>query len=234
MVVYRVLDYASAVLAEMFVRHEAERLLARFRDVVTLSGSFAVWVGLSVALCNGDFLAVWTKGRISWSPTSDWLMALLVISYSTTRCSVLFTGVTKQIGGMKYISLLEGLAFIGLSLAAAPRWGINGTIFSALVANILFTGVYGFWRTKRHFAIAEATTLLGWLRWPLSCLVCLAASFGAMSLVAHGWSTMVRLAAHATLAATVGAVLFWWSGLSPALKAEAWRRLSVLRVRLRG
>src|SRR5262249_51838191 len=109
-VVFRVLDYSGAGLAEMVVRHERERLLNRFRDILIISASLSIWVGLAVALVNADFLALWTKGQVNWSAVNDWLMGLMVVMYSTTRCYIGFIGLTKQIRLMKYMYPLEGVA----------------------------------------------------------------------------------------------------------------------------
>ncbi len=232
--VYRLLDYSSAGLAEMMVRQERERLLKRFQDILVLSASLAVWVGLSVALCNQSFLALWTKGRIAWSPSGDWLMSLLVIGYATARCFIGFIGLTKQIRGMKYIYFLEGLAFVGLSLWATKHWGMNGVIVSAVLTDLLFSGVYGFWRTKHYFGFSETRTMLAWLRWPLWSLSAFAVVVSALLWLERDWSSpLLQFSVNAATATLVGFGLFWRLGLSPHLRAEASQLLFKLRARLR-
>ena len=219
-IVYRLLDYASAGFAEMMVRRERERLLGRLRDLVIVSASLSAWVGLAVAICNHDFLGVWTKHKVSWSTTSDWLMGLLVVVYSTTRCLFGFIGITKEIKGMKYVYPVEGLAFIVLSFLTVPKWGINSLILNALLTNILCTGVYSFWRAKRYFGLPSVAPLLGWLRWPVMCLLALGLTFFAWGMATSTWPERTRLVASGLCAGLVGAAMFWRVGLAPNLRSE--------------
>jgi O-antigen/teichoic acid export membrane protein len=232
-VVYRLLDFSGAGLAEMIVRREQERLRARVRDVVIVSASFAVWVGLTVALCNHDFLVLWTQNRVSWKISSDWLMGLMVIAYATTRCYIGFIGLTKDIRAMKYMYPLEGVVFIGLSVWATRSWGMNGIIASAVVTNLLCSGWYGFVRTKEYFGISRSRQLLAWMRWPLGCLLSMAAIFAALGWADAGLDPVRRLSLNATVAVLVGFGLFWQLGLTQQLRLEAVALLGKLRDRIK-
>ena len=232
-IVFRLLDYAAAGFAEMMVRGERERLLGRLRDIVIISASLSAWVGLAVAVCNHDFLGVWTKHKVSWSPTSDWLMGLLVVVYSTTRCLFGFIGITKEIKGMKYVYPVEGLAFIALSFITVPKWGINSLILNALMTNILCTGVYSFWRTKRYFGMASVQPLLGWLKWPFMCLLAVGLAFCAWGMGTSGLSERTRLVGSVLFAGLVGFAMFWRVGLAPNLRSEMGGVLRSLLSRLR-
>jgi O-antigen/teichoic acid export membrane protein len=226
-VVNNLFNYSASAIAEMMVRQERERLLSRCRDLVVLTASLAVWAGLAVGLCSPSFLALWTKGRISWSGCNDWLMALLVILYSTTRCYMGFVMITKEIRAMKYVYALEGASFVGLSLLVVHAWGMGGIIASALVTNFAFSGVYGFWRLKQYFGIRGVRAILSWLRGPLLCLVSLATVASSAAWVSRDWNTYARLGANAAVAALAGFALFWRLGLSSQLRAETaslWRR----------
>ncbi len=231
-VVFKLLDFSSSAFAEMMVRQERERLLARFRDLLMVTASLAVWAGLTVALCNQDFLVYWTKGRIAWNNSSNWLMALVVVVYATTRCGIGFIGITKQIFAMKYIYLFEGLAFVASSLLVAPAWGLNGIIMSALLTDVLFSGVYGIWRTKRYFQV-DGRLVLGWLFRPILYLVSFGLTLGLLWWAGLAWHPLWRLTLDATAALIVGFGLFWQIGLLPHLRAEARTVLSKFFGRLR-
>ena len=219
-IVYRPVDFSAAAFSEMMARGERDRLLARFRDLVVISASFAVWAGLAAGLCNQSFLAIWTHGVIRWRGSSDWLMALFIIVTSITRSHIAFTGLTKDIRAMKYVYPFEGIAFVGLSLLATRVWGINGVIISAVVTNILFSGVYGFWRTREYFHVRDAWSLLAWLRQPFWYLLALTAVLLPLWWIGRDWSPFMRLGINATVAASVGFALFWRFGLSPPLRLE--------------
>jgi len=60
-VVQKIFSFSGSALSEMVVRGERETLKRRFRDVLLLTASFGVFVGVSLAVCNGAFLAVWLK-----------------------------------------------------------------------------------------------------------------------------------------------------------------------------
>jgi O-antigen/teichoic acid export membrane protein len=224
-VVYRVLDYASAGLAEMMVRQEKERLLIRFRDIVTLSASLAVWVALSVSLCNHDFLALWTKKRVAWGSSTDWLMGAMVITYSVTRCYTGFIGLTKDIRFMKYVYLLEGLIFIGASVLAARVWGINGIISSAIVTDLLSSGLYGLFRTEEYFT-RNVRSLFAWFRGPIRLLLFLCAAFAATAWATSALNSPIRLAVRIAVALSVGLTFFWQFGLGASLRAEVTQLLA--------
>src|ERR1035437_2528574 len=112
--IWRIFSFSSSALSEMVVRGERTRLLARFHDVVVLTASGSVLAGLVVALCNQPFLTVWVHGRVSWGVVNDLFMAISVAVYSTTRCHRGLVGLTKQIRAMKYVYLMEGMAFVAL------------------------------------------------------------------------------------------------------------------------
>src|ERR1041385_8821924 len=82
----RLFDFSSAPFAEMMVRGERERLRARFRDVVALTGSTGALVCLGVALTNGSFVQIWMHGKFSWAAQNDLLMALFILAGVLTRC----------------------------------------------------------------------------------------------------------------------------------------------------
>jgi O-antigen/teichoic acid export membrane protein len=219
-IVYRPVDFSAAAFSEMMARGERDRLLTRFRDLVVISASFAVWAGLAAGLCNQSFLAIWTQGAIHWRASSDWLMALFIVVTSITRSHIAFTGLTKDIRAMKYVYPFEGIAFVGLSLLVTPVWGMNGVIVSALVTNILCSGIYGFWRTREYFHVSHARSLFGWLRQPLWFLLALSAVFMPLWWISRDWNPFMRLSVNATVAAVVGFGLFWQLGLSRPLRVE--------------
>jgi O-antigen/teichoic acid export membrane protein len=220
-VVFRLLDFSVGALSEMLARQERERLLARFRDITILSASLSIWLALAVALCNDTFLVLWTKGRIGWQPSSNWLMALLIVSYSTTRCFLGLIGLTKQIRRMKYVYFCEGLSFISVSIFAAPRWHFSGIIVTALLTDLLWSGLYGVWRTRQYFDLPSLRTVLGWLRCSALSLLFLGIAFGVTQWLARALGPHLRLGLEAAVALFVGGGLFWLVGLPRNLRSEA-------------
>jgi len=233
MAVNRLLDFSTAAFAEMMVRQEKDRLLNRFRDLMILSTALAAWVGLSVALGNPSFLAFWTRGRISWGAANHWLMALLVAVYSATRCFHGLISTSKDIRALKYVYPLEGAAFVGLSFLAAPRWGMAGIIASALVTNVLFSGVYGLRRVERFLGLNSSRQLLAWLHGPGLCLAALGVVFGGLAWVSRAWNLYLQAGVDGLVALFVGGFLFWNLGLRREMRAEIVAQLRKWQARRR-
>jgi O-antigen/teichoic acid export membrane protein len=230
--VYRLLDFSTAAFSEMMVRGEKERLRNRFRDLVTLSGSLSVAVGIAMALCNQSFLEIWTGKRIVWAVHNNWLMACSLAVYAYTRCHIALACMTKKIGKMKFVYFAEGLAFVGLGLALASHWGLSGIIISGIVTNILFSGSYGLWRSRNFFGVSRREMVFGWLRPAVAVFVLLlAGSLVTRQLVAP-WNAWAELLACTVVAGTGGLICLWKFGLTGHLREEFLHRLQSLRAKL--
>jgi O-antigen/teichoic acid export membrane protein len=228
-VVWRILDFSAAAFSEMVVRGEIERLRSRFRDVVILTASLSAVAGLAIALCNGSFVEIWTKGRISWQKSNDLLMAVYIAIYSTTRCYTGFIGLTKQIRAMKYIYLVEGVSFVMLALLAAPRFGFGGVIGSGIVTNACCSGVYGMVRTKEFLSIHLREMLTSWLKFPARLFMVMLAAAAAIWLVTRSLPPALQLIVDATATVMAGSYSLWLLGLPDTIRHE----LAALLLRFR-
>jgi O-antigen/teichoic acid export membrane protein len=219
--VYRILDFSTPAFSEMMVRGERSRLEARFRDVMVLSGSAGVAVGLTMATCNESFLSIWTRGAISWPAVNHFLMAGYLASYALNRCHIGLACLTKQVGLMKYVYFAEGLAFVGIGLLTAPRFGLAGVILTGILTNILLSGRYGFKRSAGYFGIKPAgQAFASWLQAPLKVLglllpAAVAVWFGVRSLPAAP-----KLLVSGILMMGLSALCLWRFGLPSKLRAE--------------
>ncbi|TAE86075.1 MAG: lipopolysaccharide biosynthesis protein [Verrucomicrobia bacterium] len=164
--VARIMDSAAGSLAEMMVRQEFKGMQVRFRDLVGITAVAAVIGSSAIALCNGAFMEIWTSGRIRWSLLNNLLLAMTFFSISSTRCHLILVGVTKHIRGMKYIFLVEGGAFVLISLILVPRLGFSGMLLATLVCNAGISGFYGIIRTSSYFGVSWRR-VTGWFFRPL-------------------------------------------------------------------
>jgi len=229
--VSRIFDFSSSAFGEMVVRGEGEGLQRRFRDVFLLTASGAIFVGAGVAVCNGTFLEVWTGGKILWGAQNDLLLGLLLMVTCVTRCHVGLLGPLKRIGGMRYIYFLEGLTFVVAAFLAAPRWGITGILSAAVLADALLTGVYGFWRTAKHFRISVWEVLFRWLGEAWIYLLLMAVISGGVWWSTRGLPAWPRLIAQGAILGLAGLPLLWRTGLTQGLRAELRGRLGQLTPR---
>ena len=220
-VIFRLLDFSAAAFSEMMARGERARLLNRFRDIVILSGSLSVAIGLTVAVCNRSFLDIWTQGQISWGVENDVLMAISLIVYSTTRCHVALAGLTKQIGVMKFVCLAEGVAFVGLAFLTVRWLGFAGVILSGILTNMIFSGSYGLQRTTAYFNVSGKEVLLDWLRRPAAMLVLMIVTALPLTFVTQHLASPPKLALKLAVAGIIAFLCFWRAGMPETMRAES-------------
>ena len=138
-------------LSELLVRGENERLYKRFREIVVLTCSLGVFLGVSYALCNSPFVSIWTHGKVNWSSRYDLCLGFWVILSSMQTTHGNFVSVTKQIGGMRYIYFAEGICFFLVGLLTTAYIGMLGVIISSLVCTLLFSYQYSIRRSSTYF-----------------------------------------------------------------------------------
>lgn len=225
LLVWRLMDFSGPALAEMYVRGEMIRLRNRFKDLLGLTGSFAAGLGLVVALGNTSFVELWTKGRITWSPENDlWLYLWLMIS-CITRTLNLWVGATKEIRGVKYIYIVQGIAFLLVSLWVAPAYGISGVILSGAIMDAIFAGSYGVFRSRKFFEASSVEILGNWLgsTWRMLGVAILP---GVLL-----WMTMRSgLTRGGVVAALIGTgclalATLWFVGINAGLRRELYERI---------
>jgi O-antigen/teichoic acid export membrane protein len=177
--VSRIFDSSAGGLAEMVVRNEFSRLKKRFRDLVAISAIMASAVGAGIALMNGSFIELWTSGKVTWSPWNNYLLACVLFVTSVTRCHIGLSGITKDINGMKYVYLIEGLVFVSVSFFIVPSFGFIGLLTSALLCNLGITGTYGVYRTGAFFRIPRLE-VFGWVARSAGFLILIAGLFSLL------------------------------------------------------
>jgi O-antigen/teichoic acid export membrane protein len=216
---------ASPGLCEMLARNETERLRYRFKNLVVLTASFGVFLGVAFALCNSLFITVWTGGKIAWSPLNDVLLGLwiFITALQVPHCN--FVTVTKQIGGMRYIYFVEGCSFVALSLLVGYHWGLPGIIACSLLCLVFFSYQFGLRRSERYFQVHFWELALDWVRPSLKLAVMLVMVALITWLATAGLPVIWRLGVHGVVAGFVGGFLFLRIGLPPEMVREAGARL---------
>jgi len=161
--VCRILDFSAAGLSEMVVWGEQERFRSRLASIIALSAIGAGFFGVLGAFGNRGFVHFWTGGRITWDTWNDVCAGTYLFLMCVTRCFTAITGIVKQIGNYKYISLLEGVLVIAGSILLAPHLHFLGILASSIIANILCSGLYGIMRVSKYFHASVVDITFGWL-----------------------------------------------------------------------
>jgi O-antigen/teichoic acid export membrane protein len=216
----RPLGAAIPGMSEMLVREEIEQLYKRFREMVVLTCSLGVYLGISYALCNSLFVILWTHGRISWSPLKDLLLGAWVILSSMQTTHGNFVSVTKQIGGMRYIYFGEGVCFVVMGLLVSPHYGIIGIIASSITSTLLFSYQYSLRRSRDYFHDSLWEIAVVWIAPSLKFAfiyipIAFITWFGT-----YKFSLTVRLEINAIVAIFLGTWLFLKIGLTPKIIQE--------------
>jgi len=218
-VVYRLFDYSTGAFSEMMVRNEWERLKMRFRDIMVITASASIAIGSIITLCNQPFLYIWTKNRISWSFENDLWMTVSLMVYALTRCHVCLAGIAKQIKAMKYIYFTEGVAFFGLGLLVAPIYGLTGIIITGIMTNLIFSGVYGNYRSAKYFG-ARNVELLLWLKSPTKLLFLSALVAGVIWWLTRSMNATHQLLVRGIAMSIISGFLFIKVGLTRSMYNE--------------
>ncbi len=224
-IVFRVCDSSLAALVEMFVRREISLLQKRFRHLLLLSASLSIVVGGTVAATNGSFLAIWTQGRIQWGPENDALMAVLLAFYTVVRCYTALMDVTKELRGLKYVTLAEGICFVPAAVILSHRMGFAGIIGAAALLDIIFLGTYGVRRTARYFQISAKTVLFVWLLPALRMALFFLPVAGLIWWLTRGIAPLPRLFLCGSITGGTGVVLLFAAGVTSDMREELFARV---------
>ena len=243
---WRVFDFSGPALSEMIVRGERALLRERFKGLVVLSAALSGVAAVVFALCNSTFVAVYTHGKMSWSPLNDVLLGVWMVVLSILHCHGAFVLLTKKIEFMRYIYFVEGVVYVTAALLSAPWGGLPAVILCSVVCSTCFSGAYGIWRMSRYFEFplreialqwqAPLARVLAWfvpaaLAWWLASerlmpglvdLLSGTAISGHQPLFA-AW--VVRLAASALFGGALGSYLFLRLGLPPSIQRELLQRV---------
>lgn len=224
-VMFQPYSAASPGLCEMLARNETERLRYRFKNLVLLTASLGVFLGMAYALCNSLFITVWTGGKIAWSPLNDVLLGLWIFITAMQAPHCGFVTVTKQIGGMRYIFFVEGCCFVTLSLLLGYRWGLPGILVCSLLCLVLFSYQFGLRRSERYFQVPIWELAVDWVRPALKLAVVLALVGAITWFATLDLPVIWRLVIHGAVSGFVGGYLFLRIGLPPEMVQEAGARL---------
>lgn len=136
---HKVIESAAPGLAEMYIRGEIDSFIRRYWDAILLTLATAIIGAVGIAAGNSAFISAWTGGKISWSPTGDFLLGLLVLAYSMSRAFMAVFGITKNLRPVRFLYFIEGIIFIPTAILATKWLGVEGVLAASLVVHLLVT-----------------------------------------------------------------------------------------------
>ena len=198
----------------------SQRFRSRFASLVALSAVGAAFLGILGAFGNRGFVNIWTGGKLTWDSWSDIVAGACLCSIAVTRCYTGLTGIVKQIGNYKYISLLEGVLVIGGGIILAPHFRFCGVLLSSLLANLLCSGAYGAFRVARYFNTSFVEVTFGWLRSTLLYAVIFALGGFGIFCLGNRFSGPLPFLITAASAGLIGIVLALLFGFPCEIRRE--------------
>lgn len=221
--VSRILDSAAGGLTELHVRRDLSRINIRFNEITSITTALSGTVGVGLFLFNQPFISLWTQGKVSWNIFNNLLLGILLLTTTTIRCHTGLCGITKDVRGMKFIYLTEGIAFLVLGYFLGRVWGFSGILISSIFCNVAIVGVYAIIRSRDLFQ-KPLTIILKPIVRPLTSLFILL--FSSLPIFPYvnrieNWFSGITIA---LLWLILAGLIFWFSGLMPNLREQIRRR----------
>ena len=222
---WQAFDISTPAFSEMLVRGEMSRMRKRYTDLLIVTMALAGVAAVVYAACNSGFVTVWTHGRFLWPAQYGVLLGGWMIISVLIHSSAGFIILTKQIGAMRYIFLIEGVVFFGVASLVTHAGGLAAMIMVSLLCSVGFSGGYCLWRINRIFGFRPFELELSWLI-PLGKIL---AVLGPVSL-GGWWLTAVRpglgwLVLSGGIVCMLGGYLFLRVGVPRELQTEMLRFL---------
>lgn len=221
-VVGRVFDSSAGGLTEMLVRKEDVTIRRRFEDLASVTALISGIGAIGLFVFNGPFVTLWTQGKIYWDVSNNLFLGLLLMSTTVVRCHTGLVGITKDIKGMKFIYLAEGIGFLVLGYALARSWGFSGILLSSIICNVIITGIYAFLRTGAFFNVPLKSVVAPVTRPAVATLLLGAVTLPFLTLLRTP-SSWIDFVFRAGLWLVAAGAVGWFAGLAPSLKTQILR-----------
>lgn len=161
--VLKIFDSSASGLAELLVRGEQEKFRDRCKDILSITSVLAILGGSGIMMFNQPFLDIWTSGKIHWEGYNNLLLGIVIFSICITKTQIGIVSLDKNIAGIKYVTLLEGIIFVISSAILVQKFGFPAILASSILCNVLITGTYSLFRISQLFSV-PAKIIAGWTK----------------------------------------------------------------------
>jgi O-antigen/teichoic acid export membrane protein len=222
--VARIIGAAAPALTELFVRMEIARFNVRFFDVVSISAFLATLIGSILVSGNSAIVSIWTSGMMNWSPWADFLLGVLLVATSVTRCLTELFVFRGNLRSVRYVFLFEGLISVALAIPAVIRFGFVGLLAATFLAHLIVTLSFSLRAAADVYIPTRAISLLLLLSFSiLSGLFIFSMFWHAFAL------TPVATMCFSLVFAAVAGFLAWHFLLNPPLREEINGRIKAFK-----
>jgi O-antigen/teichoic acid export membrane protein len=219
-IVFKIFEFSAPGFSEMVVRGETTRFRVRLGTIVSVTAVVAALIATLGAFGNRTLVLFWTGGKVTWDQLVDVCAALYLFFACVTRCYTGVTGIVKRIGNFKYVILLEGVLVVLGSVWLAPTLHFVGVFLSAILANLICSGLYGVNFVSRHFDTTVSGVTITWLKPALRFVGAFACLAGLIFWIAAQFRGVLPFVLAAVLASVIGLVLGFLVGLREETRME--------------
>lgn len=139
----RISNAAEPTLWELFARGEKSQCSLRLRHTAQIATTVAILTGAAVLSINGNFVILWSNGKVIWPLINDAMGAGIIIVSALASTWCMLPGITKRLGRMKYIYPAEGLLILGLLCVPYLVTELGFVLFAMLASLIVVRMSYG-------------------------------------------------------------------------------------------
>ena len=151
--VVRPYEVAMPMLCDTYVRGDLKIVTRRWVEISQLVLALSGTVFAVAAANNAAFVTLWTGGKMAWSDSNDWLIAIHFYFHVAASVSFGIIGLDKEFGHLRFVPLLQALATAAIAVPFVKWWGMAGLIVGItlpFLAGMLYFGV-------RHLASITGT-----------------------------------------------------------------------------
>jgi O-antigen/teichoic acid export membrane protein len=216
----RVSNAAEPTLWEIYSRGQTQWCCSRLQQTTQISAVVAAVIGSFVIAINGNFVFLWTGGRVSWPWVNDLIGACLLFVAAMAATWCMLPGITKQLGRMRFVYPTEGLLILALLLVPVLVNNAATVLGGMLASMVLCRLSYGAARCRSDLGKSVGQLIASVRRPLLFWLGLLPLAFAARYILAENtrWPIMILWAVAITL---IFGGLSYAFGISASTKLEA-------------
>jgi O-antigen/teichoic acid export membrane protein len=137
----RPFQYAFMMLADTYANRGPEQALHPWIKIARWTTIGAMVAFPTSVFFYGDFMRLWTHGKIAWTLPEASAGGLYFLMLSILNSFYGMVGINKKIGIVRFSSLAEGVLIVLCSIVLCPRFGLMGLIVSLVVSKFLLGAV---------------------------------------------------------------------------------------------
>jgi len=143
-IVSRPFDVVLPVIYQSYIRGDMNNAIVRWVATTQITLAVSGVVFAVAAANNVVFVDLWTGGKIHWSGSVQWFIALYFYVIMAAGLAYGSLGMNKNIGRSRYVALLQAVVTILVAIPATQYFSINGLLLTYSVFYIpgmIATGV---------------------------------------------------------------------------------------------